>query len=185
MSETQEESPTVDSSAARWVSWLSVVLVALAAGATVVLMLHVVADVVARNVFNWPLPATLELAQHWWMVLLVFAGLGYAQLRGEHVRATVLTDRLPESLHRIAEVGALALMTVFAGLIAYYGWGEAAESTAIKETVVAADVPVWPMHWAVPVGAAVLALQCLVSIHRVLTRPHANRDQLVQEEAPR
>lgn len=183
MSETQGEPRVADSSAARWVSRLSVVLVVLAAAATLVLMLHVVADVVARNVFNRPLPATLELSQHWWMVLVVFAGLGYAQLRGEHVRATVLTDRLPASVGRIAEVGALVLLTVFAGLIAYYGWGEAAESTAIEETVAAADVPVWPMHWAVPVGAAVLALQCLVSIRLVLTRPNASRDLLDQEEA--
>lgn len=185
MSGSQEEPPAAQPPAARWVSRSSVVLVALAAAATLVLMLHVVADVVARNAFNWPLPATLELSQHWWMVLLVFAGLGYAQQRGEHVRATVLTDRLPASVQRIAEVGALVLLTAFACLIAWYGWAEAAESTAIEETVAAADVPVWPMHWAVPVGAAVLALQCLVSIQLVLTRPHAGRDLLAQEEAAR
>lgn len=185
MSETHEEPRAADSPAARWVSRSSVVLVALAAAATLVLMFHVVADVVARNAFNRPLPATLELSQHWWMVLLVFAGLGYAQQRGEHVRATVLTDRLPASVQRIAEVGALVLLTAFAGLIAYYGWGEAVESTAIKETAAAADVPVWPMHWAVPVGAAVLALQCLVSIQLVLNRPHAGRGLLDQEEAAR
>ncbi|WP_073457776.1 TRAP transporter small permease [Pseudonocardia thermophila] len=166
-------------------SRLSIALVVLAAAATVVLMVQVVADVVARNVFNSPIPATLELAQYYWMVLVVFGGLGYAQLRGEHVRATVLTHRLPASWQRATEVSALVLMAGFAALVAAYGWGEAVESTAIRETAAASSVLVWPMHWAVPVGAAALALQALVSVHLVLTRPQASRDRRQQEEPAR
>jgi TRAP-type C4-dicarboxylate transport system permease small subunit len=54
-------------------------------------------------------------------VVVVAAGFGYAYaaLRGEHTRITVFTARLPASVQRALEVGALALFTLFSGFLSY------------------------------------------------------------------
>ncbi len=169
------ESPTPQRSARvkpAWVRWIdrsSLLLLVPSAAVCVVLMLHVVVDVVGRTLFNHPLPSTLEIVSDWWMVILVFGSFGYAQYRGEHVRATILTDNLPRSWQRGAEAAALLLMGAVGVLIALYGWTEALHSMAIDETLVSSTpVVVWPFKFLIPLGGLALALQCVASIYLTL-----------------
>lgn len=153
----------------RWIDRTSIILAAPATFATFILMAHVIIDVIGRTFFNRPLPSTLEIAQYWWMVLIVFGALGYAMLRGEHVRATLVTDHLPQAARRGAEIVALLLLGIFAAGLAWYGWQAATKSMDIQEAVIAAfPVPVWPFKWLLPLGAIALALQCIASIYRVV-----------------
>src|SRR5215207_5440776 len=63
----------------------------LAAAACIVMVLQVTADVVARNVFNRPIGGTLEMVTYLWMPTVSLA-FGYAQLRDEHIRVTLLLE---------------------------------------------------------------------------------------------
>jgi len=149
----------------RWIDGLATASVVVGGAACLVMMLQVVADVVARTLWNQPLAGTLEMSQHWWMVTIVFTGLGYTQLRRENIRATLITEHLSPAWRRAADLGAGTLLGGFAVAMAYYGWLAAMESLKVRETVVAADLPIWPLAFLVPFGWAVLALQSVATIY--------------------
>src|SRR5690625_5159530 len=150
-------------------TYLSKTLAVPAALATAVLMLHVVANVLSRRLFNVPLAGTLDITSYWWMVLIVFGALAYAQLKDEHIRATIITSQLPLKAQKIADIIALSLMAIFALLMAYFGWWEALASAQIQKVEVSAIVlPIWPFMFLQPLAGIALALQCCVAIHSSL-----------------
>ena len=155
----------------RSINRLSWILVIPGCVITLLLMFHIVADVVGRTLFNHPLPATSEMVQYWWMVLITFSGFGFTQLRGDHIRATLVTDYLPLSWQKWSEVATLLILAGFAAGLAWYGLVAARHSMEIGEAVMAAfTVPVWPFVFAIPVGGVALVLQCVASMYDVVTR---------------
>lgn len=161
------------SSAPGWVRAINIVSIAMlipSAVSCLALMLHVIADVVARQVFNSPIKGTLDITSDWWMVALVFLALGYAQQQREHVRATVVPEILPDRWKRIIEVFATVLLMLLALAIAYYGFREALDSRAINESSEdVRSIPIWPPKFLIPLGALSLALQCVASIYEIVT----------------
>lgn len=149
----------------RAVKVLSTVLVVPAGVACLVLMLHVIADVGGRTLFNEPITGTLEISSNWWMVTIVFLGFGYTQLRREHVRATVITEMLPQRWERVADIAAIALLGVFAVAMGYNGWNAAVDSFEIREASSVFRLPIWPVAFLVPIGCLSLVLQCAASIY--------------------
>src|SRR5687768_10525420 len=75
----------------KWIDRFSLVLAAVGGVCTAALMINIVIDVIKRNTLDRPLEGTLDLTQFVWMPSLVALGLGYALLRGEHVRVNLLT----------------------------------------------------------------------------------------------
>lgn len=155
----------------RWVriiNLLSTVIVVPAALACLAMMLHVIADVVGRTFFNRPLPGTLEITQYWWMMAIVFGAFGYAQVRGDHIRATIVPELMGPRGQRGAEILAVALLAVLGVFVAYYGWHAALASREIREVSNSSPpVPIWPLVFLVPFGAISLTLQCIASIYEL------------------
>ena len=150
----------------RLISTLSTILVVPSGVICIALMLHVIADVIGRTVFHHPLPGTLEITSNWWMVSLVFLAFGYAQMRGEHIRATMLTDLLSPAWRRGAEIGAMVIVCALATAMAYFGWTVAVASHGIREAV-NGGIAVWPSRFVVPIGCAALMLQCVATIYEI------------------
>ena len=171
--------PAVPSGSARpgavrlpgWVRLIKVVSIALAipaAAACVALMLHVISDVIGRTFFNQPVQGTLEVTEHWWMITIVFAGLGYTQVQREHIRATAVIDLLSDRWQRASEVIATTLLAGIALVIAWYGWTAALESHQIREaTSSSPPVTIWPFLFLMPLGGIALALQSIATIYEV------------------
>lgn len=154
----------------RAINALSIAMLIPSAVSCLALMLHVIADVVGRQLFNSPIKGTLDVTSDWWMVALVFLALGYAQQQREHVRATVVPEILPERWKRIIEVFATALLMLLALAIAYYGFREALDSRAINESSEdVRSIPIWPPKFLIPLGALSLALQCVASMYEIVT----------------
>src|SRR3546814_20205192 len=49
------------------------------------MVLHIVADVMARYLFNQPLAGTIEVVSNWYMVGVAFLPLAYVQWHREHL----------------------------------------------------------------------------------------------------
>jgi TRAP-type C4-dicarboxylate transport system permease small subunit len=157
----------------RWVRAINLVSIVVAIPAAVafsLLVLHVIADITSRTLFNHPLPATLEVTQYWWMMAIVFGGLGLSQLRGDHIRATVVPELLDRRWRRGADIFAVVLLLVLSMGLAWYGWQAAVGSFAIRqESTSSPAVPIWPLIFLVPVGAVSLILQCVATIYEIAT----------------
>lgn len=154
-----------------WVRCIHVFSTALAipAGiACLALMVHVIGEVTGRNLFNHPLSGTLEITQYWWMMAIVFLAFGYTQLRGDHIRATIITEMMDERWQRGSQILALVLLGAFAVLMGMHGWTSAMASLEIRDASNSSNpIPIWPMVFAVPLGCAALTLQCVASIYEV------------------
>lgn len=152
----------------RGINGLSAALAIPAGLACMALMIHVIGEVVGRNVFNHPLSGTLEVTQYWWMMAIVFLAFGYTQLKGDHIRATILTEMMEERWQRASQALALVLLGVLAALMGIHGWTSAMASLEIRDASNSAQpIPIWPMAFAVPLGCAAMALQCVASIYEV------------------
>jgi TRAP-type C4-dicarboxylate transport system permease small subunit len=146
----------------------AMVLLVPAAVACALMLLQVVIDVTSRNVLGNPLKGTLDMTSDWWMVTAVFLGLGYAQSRNEHVRATMITELMPQAWQRAAEIAAVALLGLLALAMAYGGWISALDHYEIREASTSIrGLPLWPFRFLVPLGCLSLALQCIGTIYDV------------------
>ncbi|MEU1956053.1 TRAP transporter small permease subunit [Nocardia rhamnosiphila] len=166
----------------RCIRGISTVMAIPAAIACMGLMIHVIGEVLGRNLFNHPLPGTLEITQYWWMMTIVFLAFGYTQLRGDHIRATVITEMLDARWERAAQVLALFLLGGFAVFLGVHGWTSAVSSMEIRDTSTGAQpIPIWPMVFAVPLGCAALTMQCVASIYAVATgrNPASHAEELI------
>ena len=99
------------------------------------------------------------------------AGLAYALRVDAHVRVDVLTAVLPARAREALTTVSLALMALFAGLLAVYGWRLAAESFGIgMRSVSIVRMPVWVPQALVAAGFTMLAVQAVASMLATLAR---------------
>lgn len=152
----------------RAIRMASIVLAVAGAIACAALMLHVIADVTGRTFFNHPLPGTLEVTEHWWMITIVFAALGYTQVQREHIRATAITELMSHTWQRVSEAVTCVLLGVLAVFLTIYSWQAAVESHAMREaTSSAPPITIWPFLYLMPLGAVALLLQSISSIYEI------------------
>lgn len=122
----------------------------------------VVADVIARYVFNAPITWADGLTESYLIVAVVYFALSSGEAAGVHVRVTVLTRIMPPAVQRVLRVVMLLLsalyflaITVFAGIQASTSWSIHETSTGL--------IP-WPIYVAytiVPVGTFFMTLRLL------------------------
>ena len=79
----------------RWLSRLTNFMTVLGGLAIALMMLHVTADVVARFLFGTPIPGTITVVSHYYMIVAAFVPLAFAEQKEGHISVEVVTERLP------------------------------------------------------------------------------------------
>ncbi len=136
---------------------------ALMLGAGVLLMaLNTVANVIGRFVFQNSLFFTEEVNRIL-IVLITFAGIGYAARHGRHIRMSALFDALPVTGRKwmmvfIAFVTAMMMFALTVFSVRYIG--SVADSGRILPAL---QIPVWWIFLWVPLGLAVTGIQYLLT----------------------
>lgn len=146
-------------------------LVTRAAGWMMVLMVvHIVADVAMKYLFNQPIFGTIEVTEHYYMVPVVFGALVYLQTLRGHVKVEIFTLRLPAGGRRFLDGLACLAMAVFMALFSAVGYEEALASTARLELVEAATttIYIWPVRWVLPLSGTLVAVIALLQSIRML-----------------
>lgn len=124
-------------------------------------------DVSGRFLFNAPINGTTEVSQYL-LIAIAFLSLGYAQLRGAHVRVDTLVSRLPEKLQTWLNVIVLlfavlffVIMTKQIGLRAYHDWAE-----KILLPVTTLRLSMWWGSFVAAIGSALLVVSLLLQLVR-------------------
>ncbi|WP_404434334.1 TRAP transporter small permease subunit [Microbacterium lacus] len=157
----------------KWIDRFSTALAVLAGVATVGLMINIVLDVVGRYFYNRPLPGTLDLSQYAWMPSLVSLALGYALLRGEHIRVNLLTAPTGPRTQRIIEIVGMTFTLATAVLFLWFSIEKAAQAMDFGESAVGAPwLAIWLFRWVVAVGLVGLLLQSAAQLMRAVTVEH-------------
>ncbi|MDA7416014.1 TRAP transporter small permease [Xenophilus arseniciresistens] len=146
------------------------------------MMLHITADVVARVVFQSPLPGTMSLVSYYYMAVAAFMPLAFAEQKSAHISVEVLTERLPATVQKHL-AGWLLLISAASFLaLTVRTWGEAMTKWEIKASVVQGldSIPVWPTYFVLPVGCA---LMFLVVVYKFLVYVSGAESGLDDERA--
>jgi len=148
-------------------------LAVIGAVATTMLMLHVVADVAMRNLFNRPIPATYEIAVNYYMVAMAFVPLAWLEKSGGMVQVEVINGAMSPLMMRISDM----LVAVFSALIyatlAWVTWRTAVRNTGIGTFVLTNQirVPTWPAYWLPPLGFGLAAVACALRLLPAVKEP--------------
>lgn len=160
-----ENSKTFSNLLRHLVEKLASPLGALSSVSTILMMLAITVDVVARNFAGEPIPGLLEISETA-LVATVFLGISYAGVTNAHVSVDLLTSKLsPKSSRLIAGVMWLlgALMVVWF-LVATAE--RAMQSTTMGEVTQGLMVwPVWPTRWVIVLGLVAFLVVALTNAY--------------------
>lgn len=142
---------------------LAYALIALAGVATVLMIVHVLADVFMRTFMGAPLPGTLEIATHYYLVPMTFLPLAVVELEREHIVVEAFTHFLSERTNFLIDQVVRVVCIATLGLLIWRTGIAATDRMAKGEYVSAVyfDLPIWPARWILPISLAAFLLAIL------------------------
>lgn len=160
-----EETKTFSNALRRSVEKLMSPLGALSSVSTIVMMVAITVDVVARNFAGEPIPGLLEISETT-LVATVFLGISYAGVTNAHVSVDLLTSKLSQKVSRLI-AGAMwllgALMVVWFSVATAE---RAMQSTKMGEVTQGLMVwPIWPTRWLIVLGFVAFLIVALTNAY--------------------
>jgi TRAP-type C4-dicarboxylate transport system permease small subunit len=139
---------------------------------------------IATRLFSWFVPGTDAYAGYC-MAAAGFLALAHTLKRGEHIRVTLILERLHDGARHRLELFALTVATLLAGVFAAYSVRLAYQSFDFNDISTGNDAtPLWIPQIAMAFGALVLAIAFvdeLVLEWRGLRRTSAPAEMLHHE----
>lgn len=121
---------------------------------------------VIGSLFNHPLPGALEVTEST-MVLIVFGGLAYAQIRQRHLRVELAYLQAGPRMRSVMDIIASLSGIFFFALLTWQAWNEMIFSFQIGETTSGlVSFPLLPARVAVVIGAGLLIMQLFLDLLR-------------------
>ena len=151
---------------------LSKVLMVFAAAWTFGLSFLVMANIIGRTYFDFPIYGTAEIVAAS-IVIVVFLQAGYAIRSRSMLKADFLVNHLPDKVQRtLLGIGYL-LGAAFFLMIITGGWEESIASyvEGEYEGEGALRVPSWPARWTVLIGSGIAMMNYLVMIYIDVFKP--------------
>ncbi len=124
------------------------------------LMLITAADVLGRDVFNHPIPGTVELSQYM-LAVFILLGFGYAHQVKAHVAVSIVTSRLPHHAQLILYVITTLIGLFIFSILAWQGLVVGIEERAVSDML---RVPQYPFRILVAVAAFFVCLELLIDL---------------------
>lgn len=136
------------------------------------MMLHVVADVFGRFVFNMPVEGTITIVSNYYMVFLAFSALAVAETRDAHISVEVVADLMPRAAQPWLSVLTCVTSVGAFSLLAARTWIEAgtkfASGAALQQGMI--TIPIWPTYYALPIGCGLMAIVAFWKLICIVTR---------------
>ena len=136
----------------------------------IAMLIHITAYVILRNLASAPIPATVEIVSHYYMVAIAFLPMAWAERRGDMISVEILSHLLVGRVGRINAVF-VSIVTFGAYLaLTYTTWTVAMREFSARSYVISLSVaiPVWPTYFILPVA---FALAALVALYRGVMPP--------------
>jgi len=136
--------------------------------AVVLMMVHITLDIVLR-LFNLTPPGTISIVSYYYMLVVAFVSLAFAEQRNAHISVEIFYDHFPRALQTLCcVVGSLLCLAVY-GLMAMKSWDIALEKMAIQAKFIQGGsvIITWPGYFLLPVGFALIWLVCAMKLVRM------------------
>src|SRR4030043_1225353 len=126
----------------------------------ILLMLITAADVLARDIFNHPVPGTVELSQYM-LAVFILLGFAYTQQVKAHVTVSLFTSRLPYPAQLILKIMTTLLILLVSCVIAWQGWVVGIEEKTVSDML---RVPQYPFRLLVSFAAFMMGFELLIDL---------------------
>jgi TRAP-type C4-dicarboxylate transport system permease small subunit len=123
-------------------------------------MLLTSADVFSRDLFDYPIPGTLELSQYI-LAVFILLGIAYTQQVKGYVEVTLLTSRLPPRARSILSIIATLLSLFIISILVWQGWVVGIEERTVSDML---RIPQYPFRILVAVAAFLTCLELLIDL---------------------
>lgn len=150
--------------------------IALVAGA--LMMTHVTVDVIARTVFNHPMPGTGEITASYYMIAAAFLPLAWVSLRDQHVTADLFVDQMGPRMQKVVALLTDLLTLAYVAIFVWQTWLSALSKTKRGEVweIFGGYLPIWPTRWLLPIAGGamflVLFLKLILRLSGKAEPPH-------------
>ena len=136
--------------------------------AVILMIVHITADVLMRNLFLIPIPATGGIVGNYYMAAVSFLPVALAGKIEQHIVVDVLYERLPPRLQKWNLLLVRVVIAVAAGAAAYGFLLDAIQKYHLNTYVLEMNVriPNWPGYFMLPIG---FGLWSAINIYRIMT----------------
>jgi TRAP-type C4-dicarboxylate transport system permease small subunit len=128
----------------------------------ILMAVNTIANVVSRFVFNHSIVFAEELNSIF-ILLVTFAGIGYAARHGRHIRMSAISDALPKPARKILMIAVTAITGAMLLVLAWYAVQYIVNMQAKGRVYPALGIPVYVSYLWVPVGLAVTGVQYVLT----------------------
>lgn len=101
----------------------------------IALMLNIVADVVAKLVWNAPIQGTVEMSSYYYMVALVMLPMAYVEMQDQQISVDLLFNHFPIWLQKVALTFSCLAAAAILAVIAWRTGLDAMRALRVGEVV--------------------------------------------------
>lgn len=154
---------------------------AFALSAGVLLMaFNTIANVIGRYIFQSSIFFTEELNRAL-VILITFAGIGYAARHGRHIRMSAIYDSLKLSARKSLMILITLITAAAMFALCYFSIGYILKVQGSGRLLPALQFPVWIIYIWAPVGFAVTGIQYLLTAYKNIIEPDIYLSTFVKE----
>ena len=149
----------------RWIEQLEKLIIG---GTVLFLSSLLILHVLARQLLGSGISGQVELTQ-FSMVIMTFAGLGYAVRRARHIAMSAFYDQLQGRPRKAALVCICAVAGTLMLFLAWHAWDYVTSVRGVGRTSSALGIPIWMPYLIAPIGFALAGIQYWLTVLRNLT----------------
>nr|WP_205601014.1 TRAP transporter small permease [Halomonas socia] len=149
-------------------TWISKIEAMILAVGVILMAINTVANVIGRFVFGESLHFSEEINRIL-IVMITFAGIGYAARHGRHIRMSAIYDALPTGGRRWLMIFICLFTALVMFTLCYYSIGYIQTTYSRGRVLPSLSIPVWIMYLWVPVGFTITGIQYLLTAFKNLT----------------
>lgn len=152
---------TIDNSISRFEAFILAAGVLMMAG-------NSIANVIGRYVFQNSLFFSEELNRIL-IILITFAGVGYAARHGRHIRMSAIFDALPKTYRKALMIGISLITSISMFMLSYFAVTYILKVQTSGRILPSLQIPVYWIYLWVPIGFVVTAIQYLLTAIKNMT----------------
>ena len=148
--------------------------------AVVLMMVHISLDVLLRWV-GFPIPATVTIVPHYYMLPIVFLPLALAEKNDSHITVEILVQLFQNRLQRILAVCSWLFSAGVFSILFYQTSLDALDKMSVGTFMMEVNwkIPIWASYFFLPVG---FGLVVIVLLYRVLITMSGFKSGLGEKE---
>ncbi|MFB2762121.1 TRAP transporter small permease [Marinobacter shengliensis] len=148
--------------------WIAKVEAVILAAGVILMAINTCANVIGRFVFGEGLFFSGEINRIL-IILITFAGIGYAARHGRHIRMSAVYDALPTKGRKVLMIFIALFTSVVMFFLCYHAYGYIETLYSRGRILPALGIPIWIIYIWVPIGFAITGIQYFLTAIKNLT----------------